>query len=192
MNSRFNGTAAAAIVGFCVPFALLASPASAQPRWGRPRAPRTGACFYKDDRFRGEYFCVAAGDEVTSMPSGMNDQITSIQTFGSVDVEIFQDVQFRGRSKRFNSSVTNLGGDWNDRLSSIRVNRVRGRDEDRREVVTRSHAEDIVRRAYQSVLKREPDAASRTYVDRVMNDRWSQADVEKELRNSDEYRNRKR
>jgi hypothetical protein len=193
MNSRFTGTAAAAIAGLAALFGMLASPVAAQPRWARPRAPRAGACFYKDDRFRGEYFCVEAGDEVTSMPDGMNDKITSIQTFGSVEVEIFQDVQFRGRSKRFNSSVRNLGDDWNDRLSSIRVNRLRDRDDDRRrEVMTRSRAEDIVRRAYQAVLKRDPDPASRTYVDKVMNDRWSQADVEKELRNSDEYRNRKR
>jgi hypothetical protein len=194
MNSRLNVPAAAA--GFVVMFGMLASPAAAQPRWGRPRAPRAGACFYQDDRFRGEYFCVEAGDDVASMPSGMNDEITSIQTFGDVEVEIFQDVRFSGRSKRFDSSVRNLGDDWNDRLSSIRVTRRRDRYEDRddrrREVMTRSRAEDIVRRAYQSVLKRDPDPASRSYVDKVMNDRWSQADVEKELRNSEEYRNRKR
>ena len=58
---------------------------------------------------------------------------------------------------------------------------------DRREVV---RAEEIVRRAYLEVLRREPDAASRGYVDRVMRDNWSQNDVERELRKSAEYRRR--
>jgi TorA maturation chaperone TorD len=58
--------------------------------------------------------------------------------------------------------------------------------------MTREKAEDVVRRAYETVLKREPDASSRAYVDRVLRDKWTQADVERELRKSDEYRNRPR
>ena len=63
-----------------------------------------------------------------------------------------------------------------------------GYGNDRREVV---RAEEIVRRAYLDVLRREPDAASRGYVDRVMRDNWSQNDVERELRKSAEYRQRR-
>jgi hypothetical protein len=55
--------------------------------------------------------------------------------------------------------------------------------------MTPAKAQDIVRRAYQNVLRREPDPASRGYVDRVLRDHWSQQDVERELRKSDEYRN---
>jgi len=58
--------------------------------------------------------------------------------------------------------------------------------------MTRAKAEDIVRRAYLSVLKREPDGGSRGYVDRVLNDRWTQVDVERELRNSSEARGGRR
>jgi hypothetical protein len=169
---------------------LAAPPAAAQPRWGRSRPPRAGACFYKDDQFRGEYFCVEAGDALSSLPSGMNDEITSIQTFGNAEVEIYQDVNFRGRSTRFSSSVSNLGSDWNDKLSSLRVNNRRGGGGDRAGGMTQAHAEEIVRRAYLSVLKREPDPASRGFVDKVLNDRWTQVDVERELRKSDEYRKR--
>ena len=53
--------------------------------------------------------------------------------------------------------------------------------------MTRQRAQDIVRRAYLSVLKREPDAGSRGYVDRVLRDKWTQSDVERELRKSPEY-----
>jgi len=56
--------------------------------------------------------------------------------------------------------------------------------------MSREKAEAIVRRAYLSVLKREPDAGSSAYVDNVYRKKWTQADVERALRNSPEYRNR--
>ena len=55
---------------------------------------------------------------------------------------------------------------------------------------SRASAQSIVRRAYLSVLKREPDPASDGYVERVLRDGWSQADVERDLRRSAEYRSR--
>jgi hypothetical protein len=53
--------------------------------------------------------------------------------------------------------------------------------------MTRPKAQEIVRKAYLAVLKREPDAASRGYVDHVLKDKWTQSDVERELRKSPEY-----
>jgi hypothetical protein len=195
MPCKSNWTGSAAVASAALAFTLLAAPSAvAQPRWGRAKPPRAGACFYKDDRFRGEYFCVEAGDALSSLPSGMNDEVTSIQTFGNAEVEIYQDVNFRGHSNRFGSSVSNLGDfGWNDRLSSLRVNNRRGGGNGDRSAggMTQAHAEEIVRRAYLSVLKREPDPASRAFVDRVLNERWTQVDVERELRKSDEYRNKR-
>jgi hypothetical protein len=192
--------------------------ASAQLRWGRPAVPRDGACFYRDAGFRGDYFCVRAGEDLSWVPGGLNDEISSIRTFGRAEVTVYRDRRFSGRSERFRRDVFNLRNEgWNDRLSSLRVDRARGgygrdddrgygrrdgdrpddrrgdrRDDDRgydRQNVVR--AEEIVRRAYLSVLRREPDAASRSYVDRVLRDNWSQADVERELRRSPEYRDRR-
>lgn len=52
-------------------------------------------------------------------------------------------------------------------------------------------AEEIVRRAYIAVLDREPDPAGmRGYKAKVLNDHWSAEDVARELRKSDEYRER--
>jgi hypothetical protein len=56
--------------------------------------------------------------------------------------------------------------------------------------MTRQKAEEIVGRAYRSVLNREPDSGSRSYVDKVMREKWSQSDVERELRKSPEYKRR--
>jgi hypothetical protein len=58
--------------------------------------------------------------------------------------------------------------------------------------MTREQAEQIVRRAYLSVLGREPDAGSRGYVDKVLNDHWNESDVARELRHSEEYRSKHR
>jgi TorA maturation chaperone TorD len=51
----------------------------------------------------------------------------------------------------------------------------------------------VVRNAYLAVLHREPDATGlRDYGARVRQDKWSQADVEKALRDSPEYRTKHR
>jgi hypothetical protein len=55
---------------------------------------------------------------------------------------------------------------------------------------SRERAEDIVRRAYRNVLNREPDPASAGYLEHVLNDGWTQQDVERDLRRSAEYRDR--
>jgi len=54
--------------------------------------------------------------------------------------------------------------------------------------VTQDQAKAIVRSAYQNVLGREPDPGSAGYVNRVFTDHWSQQQIENELRNSVEYR----
>jgi hypothetical protein len=196
--------------------------ATAQPRWGRPTTPRAGACFYRDAGFRGDYFCLTAGEDLPSVPAGLNDQISSIRTFGDAEVTVYQNRRFTGRSERFPSDVRNLRNQgWNDRLSSLEVRSRsdrrgngygRGRDDrggdrgdragdrgdrgggrgDRRGgVTTRASAEEIVRRAYLSVLRREPDPASRGWVDKVIQEGWTEADLVRELQRSDEYRNRR-
>jgi hypothetical protein len=231
-------------------------------RWGRPSAPRAGACFYQDANFQGDYFCTGPGQDIAQVPDGMNDRISSIRTFGDTEVTIYQDARFRGRSEQFGGNIRNLRDEgWNDRLSSIRIRsgyqgprdrfQSRGNDnrpgggrfngdpdrivrrayqdilnrepdtaglrlyrsrmiddgwtEDQvrealrrspeyreRNTMTRARAQDIVRRAYQSVLGREPDPASETYVIHLMRDKWSEQDVIRELRRSDEFRNRNR
>ena len=244
-------------VGFAaVLCAGLVDRAEAQ-RFGRGPAPGAGACFYEDPDFEGEYFCIRAGDRVEQMPRDMNDRISSIRTFGRVEVTVFQDRDFSGREARF-EDVRNLKRQgWNDRISSLRVeglrggsggferrdDRDRGRDRGRFEigdaqaermvrsayqnvlhrepdeaglrlyrrhitedgwseqqvrealrsspenrVLTRERASEIVRRAYLSVLNREPDAGAQGYVNKVMRDGWTEEDVARELRRSPEYR----
>jgi hypothetical protein len=235
----------AAMVALAVA-ALASSSIAAQ------RLPRDGACFYKDANYRGQYFCAEAGEDLSSIPSGSNNEISSIRIFGRAEVTVFEDSRFRGESLRVDSDVRDLQGeDFNDKISSLQIERrsrgnssggsgrsgsanpeliirrayqdILGRDPDpagmrayrshiiddgwterdvredlrkspeyrEKTTMTREKAEEIVRRAYLAVLEREPDPASRGYVDKVLRDKWTQQDVERELRKSPEYRNKK-
>ena len=64
MNGRFAlwRFAPAVVVGAFI--LSMPAAASAQLRWGRPTVPRDGACFYRDAGFRGDYFCVRAGEDL--------------------------------------------------------------------------------------------------------------------------------
>ena len=95
---------------------------SQQRRRSRDPMPRAGVCFFEDTNFEGEYFCVRAGEALTQMPPGMNDQISSIQVIGNVEVTVFRDVRFEGPSARFFADVSDLRREnWNDEMSSLRV-----------------------------------------------------------------------
>ena len=174
---------------------VAALPAGAQPRWGRPSLPRDGACFYRDKNYRGDYFCTNAGQDIAVMPNGMNDEITSIRTFGNVEVTIYQEGMFRGRSTSLSRDVGNVGDDWNDRISSIRVrgadrrdrDRERDGDRNRRTQWTDQQAEAMVARAYRALLGREPDPASRSWVNQVKSNNWTEQQLMDEIKKSPEY-----
>jgi len=174
-------------------FTIFAATQAEAQRWGRPNAPRAGACFYRDANFQGEYFCVRAGEGVDAVPNDMNDEISSIRTFGDVQVMVFQNRGFSGRSARFNDVGNLQEQGWNDKLSSLQVedlsrnggfNRPNGGSGN-------ASAERIVRRAYQDILEREPDQAGmRTYRSRIIDDNWTEEQVRDALRRSPEYRER--
>jgi len=240
------------IVLFSCGAVLAASSVLEAQDWGSEK-PRDGACFYEDTRYRGDYFCVKSGEDRSSLPSGVNDRISSIRIYGRAEVMVYKDRSFKGSSKRFDRDIDDLRGEgWNDRISSFRVRGGSSRgswgsggssgrhgdperivrrayqdilerepddagmriyrshiiDDDwseeqvrealrkspeyrEKHTMTRAKAEQIVRQAYLSVLKREPDAGSRGYVDKVMRNKWTQQDVERELRKSPEYRTKK-
>jgi hypothetical protein len=102
------------------------------PRWDRSwndrPMPNAGACFFKEQGFRGDRFCVTQGDRLPSLPGDFGDNISSIQVFGRARVTIFNDRNFRNGSQEIRRSVGDLrterfrgGHTWNDRISSIIV-----------------------------------------------------------------------
>ena len=188
-----------AVAGMIALFAALGSQGVEAQRWGRPTAPRAGACFYRDANFQGDYFCASTEQDISQVPDDMNDRISSIRTFGNTEVTIFQDSRFRGRSEQFGGEIRNLRNEgWNDRLSSIRIrsgfegprNRFQSRGNDSRGGGRFNADPDrIVRRAYEDILDREPDTAGlRLYRSLIIDDGWSEEQVREALRRSPEFR----
>lgn len=184
MTRRMSKVGWGGVAGAIALAMAAAVPVEAQ-RWGRPRPPRAGACFYQNANFGGDYFCVQVDDAYDVMPEGLNDRISSIRVFGDASVVVYRDPNFRGRSTRFSDDIDNLQFEnWNDAISSLEVRLDFAR-------VSRAEAERIVDRAYRAVLGREPDPAARSWVDEVMRNQWTQRDLERELRKTPEYRNRR-
>jgi TorA maturation chaperone TorD len=91
----------------------------------------------------------------------------------------------------YRRNIVERGWDEQDVRTALR------RSSERREVVrarrsiSDAEATDMVRRAYLSVLNREPDAnGMRDYKARILNDRWTEQQLVDALRNSDEYRSK--
>lgn len=82
--------------------------------------PRNGACFYADADFRGQSFCLNAGEEDRNVGRRFNDRISSIRIFGRARVTTHSDENFRGPRREFNRDVRNLRG-MNDQITSVRV-----------------------------------------------------------------------
>jgi Peptidase inhibitor family I36 len=210
--------------------ATLLAAASAQAQWGRSSHPSRGACFFEDANYEGRYFCASVGRDAATIPIDANDRINSVRIYGSVDVTVYKDGDFRGQSRRITSSVSNLGWvGWGNRISSYRIEeRSYGNtssgwggayggggwggsgtghsdgwggaygsgsrsnwDNSHGGRWTYGQAQDIVRRAYRSVLRRDPDPGAQSWVNAVMKNNWTQAQLEAELMKSAEYRNRR-
>jgi peptidase inhibitor family I36/uncharacterized protein DUF4214 len=204
-----------AIMGIAVATLTLVGSAGASAQvWGRADTPRSGVCFYEDVNFGGQYFCSPTGRSTAQVPPGTNDRISSIRIFGDAQVTVYVDANFEGPSRTFGSSVSDLRqSGLNDRISSFRTDQrgvgtsgswnngrwgddrsVDGRwgeNDGRRDEGRRGYqsAESMVRRAYHSVLNREPDPAGlRSWTQSVIENNMSEQELVNQLKQSDEYR----
>ncbi len=96
--------------------------------WNNRPFPKAGACFFKEQGFRGDRFCVTRGDKLTSLPGNFGDNISSMQVFGNARVTVYNDRNFSGGGQEFRASIADLrtakfrdGHTWNDRISSVTV-----------------------------------------------------------------------
>jgi len=87
----------------------------------------------------------------------------------------------------YRRNIIDRGWDEQDVRTALRRSQERHDVVRGQRAVSDAEAEDIVRRAYQSVLKREPDASGmREYKARILNDRWTEQQVVSALRSSPE------
>jgi hypothetical protein len=83
--------------------------------------PRNGACFYIDADYRGDSFCINAGESLRTMQGGFNDNISSIRVFGGAHVVAHEHKDFGGDRRAFSVDMSNLAGNFNDQITSIEV-----------------------------------------------------------------------
>lgn len=88
-----------------------------------------GACFYQNANYQGERFCLRSGEQATSLPPGLDGQVSAIRLFGDAVVTVFRDHDFRGDKQTFDRTVRDFqfvdSGRWNDRIRSVRVDDAR-------------------------------------------------------------------
>ena len=174
----------------------MASASSALAQgWQEGRCPAKGVLL-SGHHFRGQYFCVEPGENLDAMPSGSNDRVSSIRILGRTEVTVYADQRFRGASLRLEANTGDLQVEsFNDLISSVQVRSTafdggpRGRAG--QPPVGSQNPDVIVRRAYQDILERDPEAAGlRLYRSRIIDDGWTEQQVREALRNSPEYRRR--
>jgi hypothetical protein len=87
----------------------------------------------------------------------------------------------------FRSQVKSKG--WTD--ADVRTALRESPEYREKNTMTEAKAREVVARAYQSILGRDPDPGADIYVQKVWRERWTERDVANELRKSDEYRNKR-
>jgi hypothetical protein len=120
------GNASLFIFVFCLIHVL--SPQLAAQNRDRNSRIQNGACFYMDENYGGDTFCLNAGEERQELDGRFNDRISSIRIFGQAQVVVYEHRNFGGASKSFRGDASNLQ-DWNDKITAIRVQSTGSRDE---------------------------------------------------------------
>lgn len=116
MNARKLGFAVFLLLAFSIP--MIAQ-------------PRDGACFYREENFRGRNFCVEVGQAIDHLENGFDNGIYSVQVFGRAEAIVFNYAGFTGVNARIFGSIPNLRSlpvadnpskNWAGRISSVQVN----------------------------------------------------------------------
>jgi hypothetical protein len=100
---------------------IFSSRLAAQSRIGNYNIqPRDGACFFMDEDYRGDSFCMNAGESQRNVEGRFSDKISSIRIFGRARVVVYENESFRGAGQTFSSDTLNLEN-FNDKITSIDV-----------------------------------------------------------------------
>jgi hypothetical protein len=180
----------------------------------RREGPRV--ILFQNADFRGGAFVLYPGESIENMSGAtfdngakLNDSITSIRIEGDVEVFAYENARYRGDALRLTESARDLTGrpvaggisvSWNDRISSIKVAWIKGRErddrgpgrprEDRpRDDRLRGDPEKIIKDTFKELLGREPDSGElRDFRDRIKDQGWNERMLRDHLRTEDRYR----
>lgn len=187
----------------------------AQPRDDDRRRHEPRVIVYQHAGFRGASLILHPGDSIDNLSGRsfdgggkLNDSISSIRIEGEVELFVYENARYRGEALRLTESARDLTGrfvtggagvSWNDRISSLRIERVRGRarDWDRGPGSDRpgggrppGNPDKLIKDAFKELLDRDPDAGElREFRSRVIDAGWTERMLRDHLRREDRYRN---
>ena len=157
--------------------------------------------------FSGDALVLYPGDAIDNLSgktfehgAKLNDSISSIVIEGDVELYVYENAKFRGQAMRVTESVRDLSGrlvtgavgvSWNDRISSLKVERVRGRDRDpgRPGDNPRGDPEKAINAAFTDILGRAADPGElRDFRARFLDLGWNERMLRDHLRTEERYR----
>jgi len=189
---------------------LLVSAALADHRDDDGRRDRARVIVYQHAGFSGDSLVLYPGEAIDNMSgrtfengAKLNDSISSIRVEGGAEVYVYENSRYRGEALRLTENARDLSGrpvsgsvsvSWNDRISSLKVERPRGRDRerepDRPPDKPRGDPEKIIKGTFIDILGREPTAGElRDFRNRLLDQGWTERMLRDHLRNEEHYRN---
>lgn len=168
---------------------------------------------YQHAGFGGDALVLYPGEAIENMSGRtfenggkLNDSISSIRIEGDVEVFVYENARYRGEALRLTENARDLSGrlvansasvSWNDRISSLRIERGRGRDRDRDPGPGRpdggrppGNPDKLIKDTFAEILGREPDAGElREFRGRIIDAGWTERMLRDHLRREDRYRN---
>jgi hypothetical protein len=163
---------------------------------GRRREPGR-VIVYQNASFGGDSLVLHPGDALANMAGAtfdrggkLNDSISSIRIEGDLEVYAYQHADYRGDSLRLTESVRDLTGrlvggalgpNWNDRISSIRVERRQAREP--------ADPAAAIQAAFTDLLGRAPTPDERQHFHRAFTEQgWNERMLRDHLRREERYR----
>lgn len=83
-----------------------------------------GITIYRDCNYRGTSKVLTEGSYNVSQLGIGNDRLSSFRLSPGYRITIFENANYSGNSASYNNDVSCLGTNWNDRVSSIRIDRI--------------------------------------------------------------------
>lgn len=190
---------------------LLVSAALADHRDDSERREGARVIFYQHAGYRGDALVLFPGESMDNLSgktfengAKLNDSISSIWIEGGAEVFVYENSRYRGEALRLTENVRDLTGrfisgsasvSWNDRISSIKVERARGRDRDRERNPdrprdnSRVNPDKIIKGSFNELLGREPRADElRLFRERFSEQGWTERMLRDHLRREEVYR----
>ena len=155
--------------------------------------------------FRGDALVLYPGDDIDNFSgktfehgAKLNDNISSIAIEGGAELYVYDNSRFRGEAMRLTESVRDLSGrlltgavgvSWNDRISSVKVSRIKGYERPGRPDRPGADPEKIIRVTFTDILGRNPDPGElRDFRARFLDQGWNERMLRDHLRTEDRYR----